>query len=279
MTNDIIPGHDCCRDYQDPNRNPRIHPSKITMNAGENINLYLLTVHPDCYESCFTWRVKSGGGYVDPEFGIETYYHAPEENEGCAQNPVVECRCPRELVGRVHIAINGYAKPGWAYITAGQWKSGVGGVGTTCTDPLPFYPWDPWISGTVACIRLARRNCDKSVRDYNALTIMAMVKKDPKKGYVDETDRFYSSTGILTKEGYGKIMSGSYAECKQGVINARVLMWVGAWIEAQSPKPTFEQAREIVAGGGLLRPGGVLDVRAPKMLKEGCCNYDLIPEE
>ena len=105
-----------------------------------------------------------------------------------------------------------------------------------------------------------------------------MVRKDKEGAWVEETDRFYSTTGILTKETYGNIVKGSYAECKQGVINARVLMWAGAWIEAQDPRPSWEAARKIIAGGGLLGPGGVLDVRAPRMLKEGCCNYDLIPE-
>ncbi len=278
MTNGIEPGFDCCNDYREPHRTPRIYPRKPTMDTGTNINLYLKLVHPQCYESCFTWRITSGGGYLDPEFGIETYYHAPAENAFCGQNPTIEARCPRERLDRIQIGVNQHTQSAWAFITAGGWKDGASAVGTTCGGYLAVYPWQPFASPQFSCIQVFRRNCDGSIRNVDALQIMAMMRRPYEGGWEQDPDRFYSPTGILTAKASGKIVKGSFAECKQGVLNARMHMWLGAWIEAQYPRPSWDNAVEACRAGGLLQAYGVLDVRAPKLLKQGCCHHSLVRE-
>lgn len=122
MTAEIYKGHDCCRDALKPTKKPTIYPKNITLDTGESIKLYLRAIHPGCYESCYTWKILYGAGWLNTDTGIEVWYHAPEDNPLCLSNPVIEASCTRGPLDTIFLAINGFPKPVPAVLKIATWK-------------------------------------------------------------------------------------------------------------------------------------------------------------
>lgn len=279
MSDEIDVGFDCCLDWANPTRPPRIYPRKITMNAGENINLYLKTVHPSCFKACFTWRVVFGGGYVDPEFGIETYYHAPPENEICEQSPLVEARCHTHRLGGVHIAINGYRESKLAYFDIGTWK----------TDKLHSQKVLEAMVGDVAAyktlmpdfatVTIYHRDCSGNRIATTHADVFQIAGLDsqmkPNRLFGRWMGIQYFPDGShFTREVGPSYGSGKYETLRR--LLARYVDW---------GLPTGEKVNEWFpfyatwAINVMPAAGSMADVRNLGMLREGCCSYDLIPEE
>ena len=269
---------DCCSDYQNPARTVRIYPRKPTMDTGTNINLYLKLVHPQCFESCFTWRITSGGGYLDPEFGIETYYHAPGENELCGQNPTIEARCPREQLDIIQIGINGYKVRKLACFDIQPWREGHIAIDDkTLKMPPPTKHYGD-TKPKYAATRIFHRDCAGKVLRTTATGLIQMVRGTPALGFRLEHNRFriiYYRGGnlALTYElprDYGKAKIrclqrnlGTYTDSgvPTGEVGEHWLPWVRDWGADLQP-----------------RAGSVADVRNWEQLKEGCCNRYLVRE-
>lgn len=122
MTEKYFIGHDCCRDALKPTKKPTIYPKKIALEVGQSIKLYLRAIHPGCYQSCYSWKILYGGGWLNTETGIEVWYHAPSDNTLCLSNPVIEASCTRGPLDRIYIAVNGLPKPIPAVLVIGNWK-------------------------------------------------------------------------------------------------------------------------------------------------------------
>lgn len=279
MTDEIDVGHDCCKDWGDPRRPPRIYPSKITMNAGENINLYLKLVHPSCFESCFTWRILFGGGYVNPEFGIETYYHAPGENELCGVNPLIEARCPRELLGRVHIAINGYRDSKLAYFDIGNWKEGklysYGLLESMAKDLVMYKKLGPDFTTVTAY----HRDCSGSRIATTHADVFQMAGLDaqmkPSRLYNRWMGTFYFPDGShMSKE-----VGPTYDKAKYAILREFLARFVDWGVPTGKSVAEWLPFYATWAINVMPAAGSMADVRNLGMLREGCCNYDLIPEE
>ncbi|MBA7605386.1 hypothetical protein ES703_12517 [subsurface metagenome] len=272
----IYTGVDCCRDAKHPKQAIRVSPSKAVIKPGGNVQLLGYYITRECDPACFHWRIIKGGGTLSETFGHATIFFAPFFVEACEGSAIVGLFCGGKLMDACSIGVNQYTRPYTAFITAGKFRDGASGVGTACVATPAHYPWVPNYTPKYSCIRVARRNCDGSARNFDALTVMAMMKKDQQNVWKPETDRFYSPTGILTKEAQGTIVRASFAECKQGALNARMHMWLGLWITAQDPEPSWETALKQCRAGLLLQPGGVLDVRHPRLIDEGCCPSEFI---
>jgi len=249
------------------------------MNTGENANLFLKTVHPDCFESCFTWRIVSGGGYVDPEFGIETYYHAPPENEDCGRNPTIEANCSRGNMDRITIGINGYSDSKLAYFDILSWQEGavvVDGVPKTLGPPdVHFKELNP----KYAACRIFHRDCSGSLI---RTTAVGLIQQPYAWGHPNQglrSDRFqqwsYENGKMKLWREYGPgYKAAKYQVLRQhlapfvdfqmptGETLAHWLPWYPSWADESQP-----------------RAGGFVDVRNAGMMDEGCCNHDLILDE
>lgn len=275
MTNDIDVGFDCCNDYGDPTRTPRIYPRKPTMNTGSNINLYLKLVHPSCYESCFTWRILEGGGYLDPEFGIETYYHAPGGNEFCGQNPTIEAKCPRERMDIIRIGINGYRDEKLACFDIGGWREGKIVVnGRTLGMPAPTKHW--WNLGPQygAC-EIVHRDCAGRHLLRTAVGVIQMPRAydNPEGGlHGSRFQQIYYQDGTLhlTRE-YGP----GYASAKYWALRQHLAPFVDWGMPTGETLGHWLPFWKNWASGAQPRPGSVADVRNSAMLEAGCCNHFL----
>lgn len=279
MSDEIDVGHDCCLDWLVPTRPPRIHPRKITMNAGENINLYLKTVHPECFASCFTWRIVFGGGYVDPEFGIETYYHAPPENEICGQNPLVEVSCSRGRLGGVHIAINGYRKSKLAYFDIRSWKEGTS-VGEDREHlPATGERDKDGKSPDAAAITIYHRDCSGNLIGTSRADIIQLPRRDPNGKVMWWAERWHGRFFFPDGSHFGTDVGPTYEKGQYWILRNYLAKFVD-W-----GMPTGEKLAEWLpfyatwAINVMPAAGSMADVRNLGMLREGCCNYDLIPEE
>ena len=269
---------DCCSDYQNPHRTPRIYPRKPTMDTGTNINLYLKLVHPYCYVSCFTWRILSGGGYLDPEFGIETYYHAPPENELCGQNPTIEARCPREQLDVVQIGINGYKVRKLACFDIGSWREG-----SIIVDKKPLKMPPPtkhfWgLEPEYAATRIFHRDCAGKVLRTTAVGLIQMpwAWGHPELGRLQERWQmcYYHEGKFMLSREYGP----TYGKAKYWLLRQHL----APYIDMQMPTGEtvahwFPFWRDWAAE---MQPaaGSVADVRNWAQLKEGCCNQYLVRE-
>lgn len=276
MTNDIVPGFDCCNDYGDPTRTPRIYPRKPTMDTGTNINLYLKLVHPSCYASCFTWRILSGGGYIDPEFGIETYYHAPGENELCGQNPTIEARCPRERLGLIQIAINGYKEEKLACFDIGNWREGsivVDNKLLKMPPPTKLY-WN--LNPDYAAIKIYHRDCAGGHLETTRVGLIQLSGLDrymkPSRLISRWLSCFYEAGKFHLVKEYGP----SYEKAKYWLLREHL------GVRLDMGMPTGETVAHWFpfwkdwAAGIQPAAGSVADVRNWEMLKGSCCNQYLV---
>jgi len=249
------------------------------MNTGENVNLYLKTVHPDCFKSCFTWRIVSGGGYVDPEFGIETYYHAPPENEDCGRNPTIEANCTRGNMDRITIGINGYGDSVLAYFDIMDWREGAfyqGIVMKAMVRDLELYIK---LKPDFATTTIYHRDCSGARIATTHAEVFQIAGFDsqmkPNRLFRRWMATFYSPTG----DHFGVEVGPTYEDGKYVVLRqnlapfvdfkmptgetlAHWLPWYPRWADKSQPKA-----------------GGIVDVRNAGMLDEGCCNQDLILDE
>ena len=80
------------------------------LSAYDSVHGYSI---PFCGDEQLHWRVKSGGGTLSVPYGTSSEYHAPEANENCVQNPVIELEdcCGRKAT--LALAVNAVAS--WLY--------------------------------------------------------------------------------------------------------------------------------------------------------------------
>ena len=248
------------------------------MDAGTNINLYLKLVHPKCFESCFTWRITSGGGYLDPEFGIETYYHAPPENELCGQNPTIEARCPRERLDVIQIGINGYKVRKLACFEIETWKA----------DKLHSYRILEAMVNDVAMYKnlkpdfatttIYHRDCAGKHLATTHADVFQIAGLDsqmkPNRLFSRWMGTRYSPDGSHFMTEVGPTYDKGKHETLTRLLGPFVDWGLPAGETWESWLPWY---REWAAG---FQPaaGSVVDVRNMGMLREGCCNQFLVRE-
>lgn len=269
---------DCCSDYQNPHRTPRIYPRKPTMNAGTNINLYLKLVHPYCYASCFTWRITSGGGYLDPEFGIETYYHAPAENELCGQNPTIEARCPRERLDVIQIGINGYKVRKLACFEIASWK----------TDKQYSYKVLRNMVDDVGAYRILRpdfatttiyhRDCAGKHLATTHADVFQIASLDALMKPRGLFDRWMGVSYSPEGSPFMREVGPTYGKGKRETLTRLLGPFVDWGLPAGETVAHWLPFWKDWAAGKQPAAGGVADVRNWEQLKGGCCNRYLVRE-
>jgi len=248
------------------------------MDTGTNINLYLKLVHPKCFESCFTWRITSGGGYLDPEFGVETYYHAPGDNELCGQNPTIEARCPRERLDVVQIGINGYKVSKLACFDIGNWREGhivVKGRPFKTGPPLPTHEGlDP----DYAAILIHHRDCAGKVLDTTAVGLIQMSGLDsqmkPDRLFNGWQQIFYYNGKTALLREYGP----TYAKAKYWLLRQHLAPYIDMGLPTKETVAHWFPFWRDWAAEYQPAAGGVADVRNWEQLKAGCCNQYLVRE-
>jgi len=248
------------------------------MDTGTNINLYLKLVHPQCFESCFTWRITSGGGYFDPEFGIETYYHAPSDNELCGQNPTIEARCPRERLDRIQIGINGYRVEKLACFDIGSWREGnIVVKGRPFKTPPPRL-WYEGLEPDYAAVLIYHRDCAGKVLRTTSVGLiqMAYAYGYPELGLQDtrwQTIFYYNGKTSLGRE-YGP----TYAKAKYWLLRQHLAPYIDMGLPTGETVGKWFPFWRDWAAEFQPKAGSVADVRNWKQLKEGCCNQYLVRE-
>lgn len=120
---EILPGHDCCKDYEIPTRPLTIRPSRSVIGPLDSVRLSAKGFHLDCEPECLTWRIKSGGGSLRDEFGDETVYYSPTYNQNCANNAHIQLICGGKPIADAYVCTNTDTKPERAYIKYTQRKT------------------------------------------------------------------------------------------------------------------------------------------------------------
>jgi len=248
------------------------------MDTGTNINLYLKLVHPQCFESCFTWRITSGGGYVDPEFGVETYYHAPAENELCGENPTIEARCPREQLDVIQIGINGYKVRKLACFDIGKWREGH-----IVVKGRPFKTPPHWedyqdLDPKYAAILIHHRDCAGKVLDTTAVGLIQMpfAWGHPELGL--RSTRFQQIWYFNGKTALGREYGPGYKKAKYDLLRQHLAPYIDMGLPTKETVAHWFPFWRDWAAEYQPAAGGVADVRNWEQLKEGCCNQYLVRE-
>ena len=279
MTEEIYVGFDCCNDYRYPKRTPRIYPDNITLPLDGVVRLDLRVVHPECYDSCFTWNILKGGGYLEPELGVYTNYHAPHWQEDCLESPLIEVRCPRKSLDKIRIGVTGTQRPIPAVFVARQWQQPE-------FELAQFYPH---LVGMKYCdkvprvhywtLRIDEYDCNGSRINRHQIALVSQLI-EALCGIKIYTDRFrsyifYDETLATLTYPY----DASLEATKEYLLN----YWVGTALWGLSSKLAHKfaiyNARWPKGKTFLLAPGGILDIRMDKVIEMECCPLQLIEEE
>jgi len=279
VTEEIYVGFDCCNDYKYPKRTPRIYPDNITLPLDGVVNLYLRTVHPDCYDSCFTWKILKGGGYLEPEVGIQTHYHAPRWQEDCLESPLIEVRCPRKSLDKIRIGVTGTQKPIPAVLVARQWEQPE-------FELAEFYPH---LVGMKYCdkaprvhywtLRIDEYDCNGTRLQRHQIGLVSQLI-EALCGIKIYTDRFIPFP-ILPEgaPGFSGPISKPLDEAKETALR----LWTETNLWGLSSKLWLKfgiaNARWPKGKTFLLSPGTFLDIRMDKVIEMECCPLQLIEQE
>lgn len=276
MTPDIYQGFDCCRDYHYPARTPRIFPKNITMNVDEAINLYLRVVHPDCYDSCYTWKVLAGGGFVEPEQGIQTTYSAPSKNDDCVSSPTIQVSCPRGSLDTIDIAVNGLIKPLPAYLKLRQWWWGTPDIRELqiriSKDPY----FHPDMKPLMAEMFIDLYACDRS------RLLRTWVGLIQKVAFVNRTAKLFEDVWLpLAATGqpifhYAVYVTGDIIQAAQKAL--RVIIPNYLFGKRAAIPTAFLKVRPLFVAPLPTNyiPPQTVDIRMTWQRMEGCCIHDLI---
>lgn len=276
MTQEIYVGFDCCKDYKNPTRTPRIYPRNITMNVGEVINLYLMTVHPECYKSCYTWKILNGGGFLEPEKGIETIYHAPSTNENCLSSPTIQVVCPRGSLDTIDIAVLGLPKPLSAYLKLLEWKKSIPIIKDLMIriDPTPYY--HPDMKPEYYSMNVDMYACDRSRLRRTYVGLIQRVRYVWGKPTLDKNVWLPLAAPGAPILYYGLYISGD-AKTAQGEL-LQICRTYGLFGRL-APTPTYyKDIRPVFVAPvpTTFIPPQTIDIRKTWQRIEGCCVHDLI---
>lgn len=113
---EILPGHDCCKDYEHHTRPLSIRPYRTVTTPRGPVGLWAKGFHLDCAPECLAWRISNGGGSLREEFGQETVYYAPAYNDDCGNNATIDLICGGKVISHAYVSINMYTPSGPAYL-------------------------------------------------------------------------------------------------------------------------------------------------------------------
>ena len=279
MTEEIYVGFDCCNDYRYPKRTPRIYPDNITLPLDGVVRLDLRVVHPECYDSCFTWNILKGGGYLEPELGVYTNYHAPHWQEDCLESPLIEVRCPRKSLDKIRIGVTGTQRPIPAVFVARQWEQPEFElahhyphlVGMKYCDKVPKVHF--WT------IRIDEYDCNGTRLHRHQVRLVNQLV-EAWCGIKIQANVFRSSLLInKTKAFLTYPYHGSLEATKKYLLN--YWLFTGVLPSAGKLDYNFQiyGAKWPKGKTFLLAPGTILDIRMDKVIEMECCPLQLIQEE
>jgi len=243
------------------------------MNLGEHRELSLRTVHPDCDEACYTWRVAAGGGRCSPDCGPSTWYWAPETTEECSASPFIQAFCRGKLIDFIYIGVTGLPKPVPAALEARSWLQPE-------FELAEFYPH---LVGMKYCdkdprvhywtLRIDEYGCDGSrIHRYKIGLVSQLI--EAVCGIKIYTDRFnlYQLVGKKMQR-YRLPYWGSLEATKKQVLR----YWVEDYIFGHGSRLLrefgIEMGRWPKGKTFIFNPGGTLDVRMDKVIDLECCPH------
>lgn len=112
---ELFKGWDCCHDYKRPKQYIRIDPPHGTLQPEQRITLSAINLHPDCDDSCFRWRLASGGGTLPITEGKSVFYYAPMEQEECQASARIDLICGGRHLSSAYFTMNKYTPKQRAY--------------------------------------------------------------------------------------------------------------------------------------------------------------------
>lgn len=273
MTPQIFTGFDCRKDYKYPTRKPRIYPRNITLNTGENINLYLRTTHPQCDPACYTWKILAGGGYLVGDFGIENIYYAPSDNDLCEANPNIEVSAGRTVLDTISIGVTGLSKPVPAALKALDWIQ----------PEVEIEHFFPHLVGLPYCIkdprlhywtlRIDEYGCDGSRINRHQIGLFTSLLEA--RWCIAIRRDYYIQLRLIGEQlqHHGYPQYGTLDDVKQRILRywkEDYLFWLPQLLHG---KHGIEGARWPKGKGFPLYPGTTLDVRMDKVIEMDCCPH------
>jgi len=279
MTEKIYVGFDCCKDYKTPTRTPRIYPRNITLPLDGTVELHLRTVHPDCYDSCYTWKILKGGGYLEPEVGIKVYYHAPHWQEDCLESPLIEARCPRQSLDKIRIGVTGTQKPIPAVLVAGQWEQPEFALAEIYPHlvGMKYCDKDPKVQYWT--LRIDEYDCNGKRLHRHQIGVLSQLIEAfcGIKIYTERFRQLRLHAGNLIIYGYAiwRPLETAKSDTIRLFVQDRVATITGMmWKKFRIANAGWPKGKSF-----LLTPGGILDVRMDKVIEMECCPLQLIEEE
>lgn len=279
MTEEIYVGFDCCNDYKYPHRTPRIYPDNITLPLDGVVTLYLRTVHPDCYDSCYTWHILAGGGYLEPEVGIQTHYHAPRWQEDCTESPTIQVRCPRKSLDVIYIGVTGTQRPIPAVLVARQWEQPEFELERFYPDLLgmKYCAKDPRVHFWT--LRIDEYDCNGKRLHRHQIGVLSQLV-EAVCGIKIYTERFrqlrlHAGDLIIWGHAIWRPLETVKSDVIRLFVQDRVATITGMmWKKFRIPNTSWPKGKTF-----LLTPGGALDVRMDKVIEMECCPVQLIEEQ
>ena len=238
---EILPGHDCCKDYEIPKRPLSVRPYRTVLGPRDSLRLWAKGFHLHCDPGCLMWRISSGAGSLSEEFGEETVYYSPAYNEGCEGNATVDLLCGGIVISHAYIATNTFTpqdRPAYLKLFAGP----------------RFYLF---VTG-------------KDVLDTR-------LEKAPKSGLeVTWLERYIGKSYLCDGTFYGEYLLMTIT--KRWLYDREAKKW---YITEDPRTFTTEIVNDKTPFGWTYEPGKAqtVDIRSDRMKKAGCCARALLPED